>query len=350
MRTTAVTLALLALLAPIATAQPSAPSADEVRLEAAHLIDDGRYDEAIAQLRKLLETDPADAHSVYELGLAYSAKGDAKECRDLLTPVANAAGPIQVLALGMLGTCLDQLGDRKAAIAAYRRGLKLDPDDSQLTFNLAVTLGQNGSFDEARTLLERDTRHHPSHAAAYFLLGQIFETQNFRVPAILAYLRYLAYDPSSDRATHAAEQLHALVMQGVEKNGKNMNITIDPHPRIEEGDYRGMSMMLGLLAGGRDLPEEENRSEFVKEQTLLATIVHSWLESTETTTSYTEAVQRPFFAAMKDAKALDGFLAFALSSRHLPGMEQWQAGNQPALRTFVEWMKPQMLAPSVALP
>src|SRR5256885_10024687 len=58
--------------------------------------------------------------------------------RSILEPLADTAKD-RVNALGMLGNCLDELGQRDKAIDAYRRGLKLAPTDSQLTFNLAVT-------------------------------------------------------------------------------------------------------------------------------------------------------------------------------------------------------------------
>src|SRR5256885_7820897 len=115
--------------------------------------------------------------------------------RSILEPLADTAKD-RVNALGMLGNCLDELGQRDKAIDAYRRGLKLAPTDAQLTFNLAVTVARQRKLDEARELLETDTRANPWHASGHLLLGKIFEAQDFRVPAVFSYLHFLAIEAS----------------------------------------------------------------------------------------------------------------------------------------------------------
>src|ERR1700686_4803992 len=145
--------------------------ADEARGKAIHdatvLVDEGKVDQAIAALKKLVAEDPADTTAAYELGLAYAAKGDNANCRATLDPIADAKGPNQVKAVGMLGNGLDQLGETDKAIAVYRHGLELAPDDSGLLFNLAITLIQHDKADEGRELLKHDIEKSTEHASAH---------------------------------------------------------------------------------------------------------------------------------------------------------------------------------------
>src|SRR5258706_2743561 len=164
--------------------------ADESRTKAIHdatvLVDQGKVEQAIAALKKLVADDPSDAMAAYELGLAYAAKGDNANCRATLEPLATTKSGNHALILGMLGNCLDHLGKSEKAIAAYRRGLEEAPDDSGLLFNLAVTLVQHGKADEGRELLKHDIEKNPMHASAHLVLGQVFEAQGFHVPATFA--------------------------------------------------------------------------------------------------------------------------------------------------------------------
>src|SRR5258708_31106169 len=138
--------------------------ADQARDKAIHdatvLVDEGKVDQAIAALKKLVADEPADGLAIYELGLAYAAKGDNANCRATLEPIAEAKGPNQTKVLGMLGNCLDQLGESEKAIAAYRHSLAIAPDDSGSLFNLAITLVQQGKADEGRELLSHAIQQH----------------------------------------------------------------------------------------------------------------------------------------------------------------------------------------------
>ena len=194
--------------------------------EATILVDSGKIDSAIAALKKIVAEHPDNDSAKYELALAYSAKGDAANCRKLLEPLAETAAN-RAEVLGMLGNCLDELGQREKAIDAYRRGLELAPNDSQLNYNLAVTLAQQGKLDEARELLKTDTRANAWHATGHLLLAKVFEAQNFRVPAIVSYLHFLALE-ASPRAKDAATHLQQLLDLGVTTKGKETNILIDP--------------------------------------------------------------------------------------------------------------------------
>src|ERR1700686_2928067 len=98
MRRTSIALVLLL------TTVPS--FADEARDKAIHdarvLVDEGKADQAIFALKKLVATDPSDATATYELAVAYGAKGDNANCRATLEPVAETKGDNQTKILSML--------------------------------------------------------------------------------------------------------------------------------------------------------------------------------------------------------------------------------------------------------
>src|SRR5215470_7402122 len=160
-----------AIILTLALALPTL--ADSARDRAIHdatvLVDQGKVDEAIAALTKLVAEDPSDTVAAYELGLAYSANGDSARCRSTLEPLVDAKGADKRAVLVMLGNCLDQMGERAKAISAFREALKLAPDSSDVNFNLAITLINDKQLGEASELLKHDTTKNPWHASAHYV-------------------------------------------------------------------------------------------------------------------------------------------------------------------------------------
>jgi len=341
----------LALAASTVVAQTPAPeSSDQTIAAAVTLMDAGKLDDAIAKLKQVLAKEPANISARYELGLAYSQKGEGALCRDTIEPLSSIANPLQVGAITTLATCLDQLGDSEKAIAAYRRGLALAPDDEQLNYNLAVTLATSGKLAEARKIVEHGVAKNPWHASAHLLLAKVFDAEKYSVPAAMSYLRFLALEPSGPRAAEAAAAVRAVLARGVEKTAKGANITIDPAAPKEEGDFTGMQMALSMSAANAMTSDEAKKSDFEQARSMLVRDVKMFIEINEKESgSYTLDVHRPFFAAMNDAKLLDAYAGIALSTLHLAGMDEWVKANGKSIEAYLDWIRPQRRPPAVSL-
>jgi tetratricopeptide (TPR) repeat protein len=346
------TVVILAFAASTAFAQTPPPDNTVAIAEATAMMDAGKTDDAIAKLKTVLASEPSNTTAQYELGLAWGQKGEAGRCRDLMQPLADRPGALQVKALVTLANCLDQLGDRKKAVSAYKRGLAIEPDDAELNFNLAVTLVQMGKGDEARAVGKHGATKNPWHASEHYLLAKVFEAQGFKVPAMLSYLHFLALEPTGNRSLDAATRLRELLGQGVEKTSKGYNINVDPNPPKDEGDFGAMQMMITLLAGGAAAEKtEQKKSEFENARGQIISVLAMYLEMDEKgPDNYTRTVQRPFFMAMQKEKVLDTFAGLALASLHLPGMTEWAKANEKSVDAYLEWVRPQTRPPAVAMP
>lgn len=339
-------LILSLLVAGALFAQTPADDPNVLIREAVSLIDSGRFDDAITKLRTVLTNDPANDMARYELGLAYAAKGDNAQCLAVFEPLSTGAGPHQASSLAMLGNCLDHTGQRDKAIDAYRRGLKIAPDDSSLLFNLAGTLAQSGAMGEALSLAKNDVRKNPWHVSGHLLLGMIFERQGYRVPAAFSFLRYLALDPSSKRSADAAARLRGLIGLGVQTTKKGANITIDPDASKDEGDFMGMEMMLSMVAATEMMEKKRGQSDFERAQESLVTAIRIFLETrhNEKSDDFTSTVQAPFFSAMDQEKLLETFAGLALSTVKLRGTDPWMKKNDKEIDRYRGWIAPQAKA------
>ena len=326
-------------LALLLTAAPLFADDDPRIAEGIALHDQGKYDEAIAKYKAVLADSPDNLLARYELAFSYEVKGDVVACRATLEPFADRKNKLQPLILATLGNCLDADGESGRAIETYRKGLKLAPDDTQLLYNLAVTLTGQKQYAEARELLKKELAIRPGHASGHYLLGQIFQAENFRAPAILEYLRVLAIETGTPRSTDSAKRLVDLLNLGVEKKAKGeISIMVDPKSRKEEGDFSGWEVMLALASGVRFTEENAKLSEFERARTQLVTSLRMLLEAPPKGRGYSIEKNVPFFATIEKKKLLDVFAGIALASLDLEGEQEWGKNNQTAIHQYAEFV------------
>lgn len=310
--------------------------------EGVALYDAGKYDEAVARFKAALAEDPASDLAAYELGLTYQAKNDPASCIALLEPRVKKKSDRQPGMLSILGNCYDIGGQPDKAIAAYRRGLRIDPKDDQLLFNLAVTLTGRGELDEARALLKKELIARPDHPSGHYALASVFAAQNFRAAAVLEYLRFLALEPTTPRAKEASTRLLALIGAGVEvKDEKTINITIDTSSRKEEGDYSGFEMTMALVGAAPVSDDDKAKvSEFEKARKKVGLVLAILTEAPpKGARDYTATQNVPFFRELAQEKLLDALAGVSVLSLGLEGAETWQNENEGALLHFVAFMR-----------
>lgn len=307
--------------------------------EGTKLHDQGKYDEALAKYRAVLADDPTNDLARYEIALTLHAQGKFAECRDTIEPISKKKSDWQIRALAVLGNCLDGADDPRGAVAAYKRGLKIAPDDAGLLYNAAITQIRLNNPDEARKLLKKELTIRPDHASGHWALAKVLEHQGFRGPAVLAYLRMLSYELNTARSREAAQNVLALVGAGVttSEDGKNINIVVDPKSRTEEGDYSGWYFMMALAAGSRNLEENEGKSEFERSLSVL-NLSMAMLTENKPRSDWSAKNNLPLFLDLHKEELLNTFLGAAMFSLDLPGEAEWRKANEAQIEKLAGFL------------
>ena len=308
--------------------------------EGVTLYDAGRIDEAIAKYKEALAEDPKNVIASFELALAYGSKKDYAGCRMALEPVVGIAGQHQLMALTLLGNCLDASGERNQALDAYRRALALAPNDPSVNYELGLALLGAGKFAEAREALKIDTTARPGHTNGHYALAYAFKGEGFRAAALMEALRALALEPATQRSADLMKQVRAMLHAGVEqKDPRNITLTIDPDERKEEGDYSGLTMGMAIVAGAGFADDVVKKNAFERAQGEVANIINIFVESTPLSQKdYTAQMHVPFFSAMSKAKLIDTFAGIALSTQKLDGGEEWMRKNKADIDRYNKWI------------
>jgi len=305
------------------------------------LHDSGDYEAAIAIYKQLLTAMPGNEQIEYELTFSTFAKGDMAETVRLATEGASKAGPNQVHYLELLGNAYDNLNRTREAIDAYRRGIKIEPRDARIRFNLGVAYVRQGKLRDGRDAFQRAIELDPSYASPQYAMANLYRDDGYRVPAILAYGRFLSLEREGQRAMAAAKSLRELINYGVKAEGQgNVNITIDPKPKKDLGDFSALEMMAALAAGASHLPENQQSSEFDREADTLSLFLTMLSESaSDNRRGFVAKTYVPFYAAMVKAGQSVTFAHVALSPLQLDGTGEWLPAHSAEVTALDEWLR-----------
>ncbi len=159
--------------------------APEIRLAEAWVdFAKGRYDEAVAKVRTVLERDPGLDGGYYLLGRALFEAGRYQEIVDIMEQALAHAGenynttiPIKN-ALGALGKT-DALNNfTHRLIAIYEEHLKTVPEDARARVLLANSYAAQGRFDEAKREADMAMVLRPDDTMILYNLACVFCTMN----------------------------------------------------------------------------------------------------------------------------------------------------------------------------
>ncbi|CAN5666234.1 hypothetical protein BH20ACI3_BH20ACI3_24110 [soil metagenome] len=121
----------------------------EERLEGGRaLLNDGKLNEAIAELSLTTSVDPKLAEAYNLLGVAYHRKGMPELARKSFE-TSLKIDKKNPQTLNNLGYLLYNNSDYKGALKRLKKAAQLAPDDARILNNLALTQSQLGKFDDA---------------------------------------------------------------------------------------------------------------------------------------------------------------------------------------------------------
>jgi superkiller protein 3 len=180
-------------------------------------------EEEMAEIKKLLESDPEDFQAQCRLGELYFAKGMLDEAYTEVSKAIQMAESIRTQmahSLAMyyanLGTIQATQGKLEEAMGQYKKALEINPKDVLALFNLGRALYDRSEYMGAMPLFERLVEVTPDDPIAWFQLGRVYEKLELRNisdlhtidAAIAAYRRVLELDPHNLEAAFALMEIY----------------------------------------------------------------------------------------------------------------------------------------------
>jgi tetratricopeptide (TPR) repeat protein len=175
----------------------------------------GRYEAAIASLKRALKMKPGYADAYFNLGNTLRKTGRLGEALSAFG-TAIELRPDYVEALQNQSDTLRDLNRQEEAIAALRRAIELSGRNAELHNNLGIVLRDVGEVDEARTMFERAVALDPGFSAAYYNLAR---SGKVRSPALLAAME-AALPLSEKQPLNDRARLHFALAKAYEDGGR----------------------------------------------------------------------------------------------------------------------------------
>ncbi len=133
-------------------------------------------DQAAEVYRQMLQIQPRDAHTYYNLSLALDMAGKLPAERQALE-IAIKLDPALPQARSKLGLLDMSQGHLDDAIRNFRKAIELDPQLTEAQVNLAAIYDTRGQVKEAESLLRQTIEEDPKYAQAHFSLGMVLAQQ-----------------------------------------------------------------------------------------------------------------------------------------------------------------------------
>ncbi|MBZ0113282.1 MAG: tetratricopeptide repeat protein [Thermoanaerobaculia bacterium] len=314
--------------------------------EAIALHDQGRYDEAIAAYRLLLDEDPKNGEFWYELAFSLFSAGRNEECVEAgetsATLAKGSLAHLEAPSLAVVGNCLDHLGETRKALEVYRRALKLSPEEATLNFNYAITLANEGELDAAIAAAGQAVISKPEWPSPHFVLAQLYDRGDYRVPAFFSALRALILEPSSPRASQAVSILLQRLQAGVSrKDETNITINIDPGSSKKFGDFSTVELMMSLSAGSWTLEEDAG---LTPADSVVSSVVSVVKVAGEVGSEGVEPVLVETLAVLgtlSEKELIEPLVYRSLAEFQVEGAEAWLQENPSRLMELQLWINEQ---------
>ena len=156
----------------------------------------GRYVDATAVYRRILEMHPDDSAAGFNLGLALLRERRHREGVDELTSLL-AREPRLAEAHYQRGNGYDDLGDHELALGDYARAIELNPDYLQAFYNRGVVLARLGRHQEAVGEFDRVVVLNPEISNAYLNRGASRDELGLHAEAVGDYNEALRCNPDN---------------------------------------------------------------------------------------------------------------------------------------------------------
>jgi len=327
--------------APTKTGVPATPEETAALRAGVALEQQGKFDEAIAQFKPLLEKNPDLAIAMYETALCHQAKKEYDKAMELALQAADYSGESLTLSLALIGTILDQRGQPKDAVEFYGGAAALVPDPATIYYNQAITyLNSLQQPVEGREALKRAARANAKHASTQLVLARVFQGGGYVTPAFFAFSRFLILEPGTAR-TGPALNAWFQILRGPVSAAPNggMQVALDPKAKTDEGDftkftlYFAMSSITKSVDGGNGGTEVE--ALVAQVDRLFAMIPDD--EGVNNPKTFTGTYYAPYFIELKQKNFVAPFVYFLCQRTNLTGVRDWLNANRARMQEFLAW-------------
>lgn len=310
------------------------------------LHDAGKYDQATAKYEEVIALNPDCAQAIYELSMTLYAKGDKEKSMETASRGSKYISDELPLFYVTMANILDDYGKHKEAIKIYQDGIKLLEGDKRfagykasLYYNLGVTYTIQKQYDNAREALKSAVENNFSYGSPHFLLSYVYNGTKFRIPAVLAGVRFISLEYNTARSNTTALTITD-VLKPATKDPKtgNTQINLDFGTPKDEGDFDSINLLLPMLGVSKD-DKDKNKTDEEKFVDSLDTLIGLVASDKKIASTFVGKNYVPFLVDLKKNGHIQplGYLILYNAGNNLA--LKWLQINDAKVKDLVQWAK-----------
>lgn len=304
-----------------------------------NLHEEGNYKEAIQVYESILKEDSKNPTANYELALTYSSVKEYEKAIKHCDVVIKSKSELSHLAYLIKGACEDYLGKPEKAIKTFEQGIKLNPDNHQLYYSLALTSYNLRKFDNAESALIRGIKVNPYHSSSHMLLGYLKSDQKERSISLLALFYFLILEPTGNRADQVFKLIEKQQKQNIRREDSK-NITININSNFDKNDFGTAEMMLSLSEAAKTTEVNENKSEFEIFSNSNASFFKILGEQRKNKKGfYWDFYVDFFYELVQDKPMYEAFSNQIYQSKNDSDNKEWLTANSIQIEKLYFWLK-----------
>jgi tetratricopeptide (TPR) repeat protein len=310
--------------------------------------DKGDYEGAISRYDKALELDKNNLLALAEKSFSLLSMQKYKEaikcCQKAID--THPGDPSLKTVYVTYGNVYDALKKTDKSIEVYDEGIKQFPDFYLLYFNKAITLLSVKKEDEARASFQKAVRLNPKHASSHNAIARLADKNKEVIPAVLAYGRFLAVEPQSERAKENLRSLQKLLQPNVEKTGEqSININLNgnllasttPDGKPKENNFSTVYLLLSLKGAADMDKKDQPKTDVDLFMYRIETICTALKESKKDNFGFFWDVYAPYFIEMKEKNFVEMYAHVAFVSGENPDVLAWLKAHEKEMEQFFKW-------------
>ena len=334
------------ILAPFSFSQGNI---NQLIAEGIELFDQGEYEAALTRFNSAIQLDSTNLTAQYEKAYTEmalqenaSAKKSFQRCLEIADPEDETLG----LVYSSYGSLLNIEGSSRKAVDIYDQGLEKFPNFYLLHYNRALALVKLGDNPMALSSFEKGVLNKSGHTSSQIGVGILNAQEGKRIPAVMAFSRFLMLEYEGQRANQALDQLDQILQGNVEKTGRK-SVTINIHPEdassgeSEEtvNDFGVINMSLDLMSAldyDKEYKKETEPERYLRKMSLVIEMLE---EQKEKNSGFYWEYYAPYFIQLKQKGHLEALSYVVYSSRSGDNKksQKWIEGNLNKIKALYEW-------------
>ena len=159
----------------------------------------GKYDDAVAVLRRVITLNPDCSEAWSDLAMSYGGLGKYDDAATAFLKSIKLK-PTDPQAWYKLGSCYQKQEQYDDAVTAYREAIKLKPDDADAWHDLGLAYGKLNKTDDAVAAFRQAIKLEPDDPEAWYNLGVAYESQDKHGDAFAACEQAVKLKPDLSRS------------------------------------------------------------------------------------------------------------------------------------------------------